>query len=73
MTCCLTMSEGKGVYTDSHSWKTFVVLHSVVHEKRDRNSCVKNVKRELEKALSVRKCPSQIKCLKGVGGGGFQS
>lgn len=30
-------------------WKTFRVLHSVVHMKNGRNSCVRNEKRELKK------------------------
>lgn len=43
--------EGKRTYSDSLSWKTFIVLHFVVHMKNDKNSCVKDQEGELREKL----------------------
>lgn len=42
--CCLNVGISGG-----RSWKTFIVWHSVVHMKTNRNSCITNFKKESQR------------------------
>lgn len=42
-----------GTHFQTVCWKRSIVLHSVLHRKSDRDSCVKNGKRELEREVQT--------------------
>lgn len=48
------------------SWKAFIVFHSVAHMKSDRNTCLHNENRELEKGGSNPAIHLAICCMKWV-------
>lgn len=55
MTCCnvKVFIVVYGTHFQTVCWKRSIVLHSVLHRKSDRDSCVKNGKRELEREVQT--------------------